>query len=313
MATTLGQMREQLTKLPCGAGIDPILLNGYVNRRIELICQSRPWTRLHRDSDILTTIANYTTGTVSIAIGATSGTGSGTTFTPQMTGYRLRIANLIDWYTFTYVSATSFTIDAPYLGDTSTTPSDAVDATFTLWQPVIQLPANLAEIRSIQNPAIAWNMTEQSQDWLDDLDPSRLRYGFPKTYVPFEQTSGDVAQIELYPGPIIEQRLPFKWKTQPPVLVNSSDIFPSWISTMAIFHGVQADLYEAADDQNRSLVQEQKFDRAVMVMASEDARRMPSGEIKISEREQVPRKLRTMRSLGRAALKNWNGVEEEMP
>jgi hypothetical protein len=306
MSETLGEFQIRVGKTPIGAGVDAEVLRGYINDTIERICRSRPWTRLDKQST-LQTIAAYRAGTVSIAVGATAGTGSSTVFTSAMTGRLIRIVNLLEFYTFTYVSATSFTIDRPYEGAV-----DAVGATFIIWQPIVELPSDVAEIKSLRNPDLGIDMNERPREWLDRNAASRLLIDSPRLYVPAEDSANKLAQIELYPGPLDAMGLPMEYRAKPPRFASTDDTdveFPDWISIPAVYAGVMAALYDDDGNNAQSIAWEQKFGARVMEMAGEDARKMPVSETRIADRYARHRVMRTMRSRGMATFRNWNGWE----
>ena len=75
------------------------------------------WNFLNKNQ-VVATIAEYTTGTVSATNGSTTITGSGTTFTSSMVGYRIWIEGSSKSYKISaYSSATSITIDSSYEED----------------------------------------------------------------------------------------------------------------------------------------------------------------------------------------------------
>ncbi|KKK75473.1 hypothetical protein LCGC14_2873360, partial [marine sediment metagenome] len=67
------------------------------------------WRPLMKSSQI-SCAARYNTGTVAVNAAATAITGTGTTWTSAMTGFKMRIGSNSNIYTFTYVSATTGTI-----------------------------------------------------------------------------------------------------------------------------------------------------------------------------------------------------------
>jgi len=300
MPETLGQLRQRLGSTPAGAGIRTDLLTDLINARIEDICHSRPWTRLNKTEGFLLLQAPYDTGTISINLGDTAGTGTGTVFTDMMTGWHFRPGNEIDWYYFTFVDATDFTIDRPFTG-----PSDFVNESFYLWQPVYELPSDVNELLSLQNPLLGGDLEERSYDWLESYAPSRLAYGPPAWWAPFQDSADGNAQIELYPGPDASYGLPMRYTAKPIRLVNSSDKFPNWFNSNCVYAGVLADLYRMADDQNRATAQEKQYLTLLGWMAQEDARRTPVSETHMADRYEQHRVERTLRRRGRAALRNW--------
>ncbi|MGH8743849.1 MAG: hypothetical protein ACREUY_06170, partial [Burkholderiales bacterium] len=113
MSKTLGEMRFHLSKTPAGAGIDATILTNYINSRLREILNRNDWLRLIVTGTIQS-VAAYDAGTLAVLEGAASLTGSGTTWTSAMTGRKMRISSRNEYYSFTYVSATSATLERVY-------------------------------------------------------------------------------------------------------------------------------------------------------------------------------------------------------
>jgi hypothetical protein len=299
MPKTLGEMRAHLGKLPCGAGVDRLLLTNYINQSIDKICRSRPWTPLQKNF-VIETNNQQNTGTVSATIGSTACTSAGTTLSAANNGWRIRIGNLTPYYIFTWVDATDFTIDTPFLAY-----SNEVLATYTCWQPVFSMPSDLAEISGIQNPNRNYQLEKWDRDRLDREAASRYLYGPPLAYVPNQDDGSGNRTIELYPGPIFQVRLFGTYRAQSPVLKASSDTLPDWFLEDAVLQLTQAKLYEQADDQARAGAMEQAAWRSVGWMAREDAARTPPQRLMQANRYTVHRMWRTVRNMGEGALRNW--------
>ncbi len=305
MSQTLGEFQYRLSKTPIGAGVDAELLLGLINDRLEQITRSRPWTRLEKQAT-LQTVAEYTTGTVTIDVGDTDGTGTDTVFTEAMDGRLIRLGNLIQFYTFIFVTATTFEISRPYEGTT-----DLEDSAFTIWQPVYELPADLAEISSLRNPTWGFDLEEASREWLDRSAATRFEIGPPRRWVPAEDSATGRTQIELHPGPDEAIGLPMRYTAKAPYFSagETSDQFPDWISVPCVYAGVLADLYRLQDEQQRAQSEEKRFEALLSDMAGEDARKTPVAEMNMADRYTQHRQARTLRSRGRAALRNWSGTE----
>lgn len=282
MAETLGQFCMRVGKHPAGSAVDPDLLRSMVNDRIEQICRSMPWTRLKQQS-ILQTVAEYTTGTIDIAVGATSGTGTLTVFTAAMTGRFIRIANLLPPYTFTYVSPTSFTIDRAFEG-----PNSLTGAGFKIYRSIFELPSTLESIVSLRNLTFGYDLNEETREWLDRNAAARYAYGEPVVYVPAEDSANGLQQIELYPAPIVSRGYGMDWRLQPPLFdlenLNTEDTFPDWFSMPAMFAGVISDLYRTQGQAALAQLEEQRFQQLLIQMVSEDARRMPPQTMRPADR-----------------------------
>ncbi len=86
----------------------------------------------------ITTIAPYTTGTVTATNGSKTITGSGTTFTAAMVGRKIRMESENAYYRISaFVSVTEVTLEVPYQGTT------AASKTFSIYKDEYRLPADL--------------------------------------------------------------------------------------------------------------------------------------------------------------------------
>lgn len=297
---TLGTIRQQLAKLAEGANVDKEVLTGFVNGRIEELCRAQEWTQLEHEDGFVQTLPNYTTGTVSIAVGATSGTGTGTAFTLAMNGYRFRIGNTVEYYLFTFVGAGAFTIDRPFEGT-----QDAVDQGFTLWKAIYELPSNLSAIMSLRSMQLSRILERKEPLYLETFHPSRPLYGPAELWSPSGKSAAGNQQIEIYPGPDTGEGLPMRWKEKPPILSASSDALPDWISSTCIKAGVRSDLYRVADDQNRAAAENAEFRRLLAINMQEDTRRMPPAGTHIADRYVQHRVKRVTRGRGDWTTRNW--------
>jgi hypothetical protein len=302
MAETLGQFSMRVGKHPAGASADPDLLRSLINDRIEQVCRAGTWTRLKQQS-ILQLAAEYTTGTVDIAVNATAGTGTLTVFTALMTGRFIRLANLLPPYTFTYVSPTSFTIDRPFEG-----PDSLTGAGFKIYQSIFELPATLESIASLRNLTFGYDMNEETREWLDRNAAARYAYGQPVVYVPAEDSATGLQQIELYPAPVVAQGLGMDWRLMPPLFdlenLNTDAAFPDWFSMPAMFAGVIADLYRLQGQGAMAQMEEQRFQQLFAQMTGEDARRMPPQTMRQADRYIQHRVRRANRGLDWDII-NW--------
>jgi len=89
------------------------LVNDVYTRTLPMI---EDWIPLI-SSAAITTVAEYTTGTVAVTVGSNTVTGTGATFTTAMTatdGYSMKIAGNDNVYTFTYASASTGTISPAF-------------------------------------------------------------------------------------------------------------------------------------------------------------------------------------------------------
>ncbi len=304
MSETLGSLQYRISKTPLGAGIDSEVLLGYVNDRIEEICRLTEWQRLKKASTIQT-VDEYVTGTIDLAVGASAGTGTGTTFTAAMTGRRIRPANLLEYYIFTRVSNTSFTIDRPFEND-----DDLDDAAFTIFQPIYALPSDLREVTSLRNPTLGIELQEVDRNYINRNAASRINIESPRLYAPYPDSSDGLPQIELYPAPSEAVGLPLEYIAQAPFFTidDTDELIPDWISIPCLRAGVEAELCKLHHDYQGKQVAEMDFMRLLGGVTGENARSKPATETNMANRYTEHRAQRTMRHRGRGALRNWRSA-----
>jgi len=131
------------------------------------------WTPLVTEA-FLTTSAYYSTGTVACTAGATSLTGSGTTWTATMTnnnGWKIKFAGLDNVYAFTYVSATSATISPALEGSTNIS-----GQTYVLFKDEYALPSNFD--RLLKNGSIYVQQGGRTYNTIGELPRDQFREQF---------------------------------------------------------------------------------------------------------------------------------------
>jgi hypothetical protein len=257
---TLGQLRFHITKN--APGIDPDLLDGWIQNRYTQILDAIPWRRADVEA-VLQTVAPFEISTVIVENGSTTVTlneidgmdpgampgdmggdesawdgGAVGMFTPVMTGRRIRIAARDEYYTFTFVSASEGTIDRPYEGD------DDTASAYSIFQNIYQLPANARELRGMrvisQSPG---KIDMLSRAELDASAPHRIATGVPRIGAQYmdSATVPPVIQIELYPIPDDIYSIPYNYIVDQDALAGSSATLLPWARPSCIEAGVMAD------------------------------------------------------------------------
>jgi hypothetical protein len=121
------------------------------------------------DESFFTTIAPYTTGTVSATNGSKTITGSGTTFTVDMVGRKIRIDNQSAYYRIAaFVSTTEITLEAPYSGSTVSA------KTYSVYKDEYRLSADVDTykvLRQIEDNRALGSLDSTSFDFINP-DPS---------------------------------------------------------------------------------------------------------------------------------------------
>lgn len=110
MAVTFGDMKGDLSLMPCGVAVAIEIVANKINNRMAQVLAAHPWTRLRID-DRITAVAKYVTGTIAIDNGATDFVLTGGALTADMQDRRIRIAGRNEIYTLTFTDATHGSID----------------------------------------------------------------------------------------------------------------------------------------------------------------------------------------------------------
>jgi hypothetical protein len=272
---TWGEIRAELAALIPGRGND--LLSAWMRRSYREILDQRDWMGLHADR-ILQTVAPHNAGSISLTSGSTAVTGVGTAFTSAMTGRKIRATGGREWYTFTYVSPTSGTLDRPYEGTSGT------NLGYTIYQDTYTVApeVKLVETMGGQGP--------QTLEFLRRLD---FLTGEPQLWAPGNDTDESnppvLHTVELWPAPQSAFGIPYRYLTAVYEFdgMNTSDSPLPWVSPDAIIAGV---LYRAGA-QDRT-----DFDRFLSLMERVENQRTPSQHMRMSPvfRPQ-PRRMRSWR------------------
>jgi len=199
------------------------------------------WHELYQDWEKVTPSA-YSTGTVAVTNGSTTVTGSGTTWTSAMTGRQIVIddGGGQPYYTFTYVGATSGTLDRAYQGATDTS------STYTIAEYYVEMPADCTALDDIRDIAQNWRLRRQfhQQNYIDLIDAERSHTGNPVLYVaaPPRVASGvSYPRYEFWPKITPGTHLVGRYVKDSELTSNSS--YPiTMIKPEAIIYGALVDL-----------------------------------------------------------------------
>lgn len=276
---TYGQLRLVLTK--SAPGVDPDLLDAWIDGRYAEILDRLQWERLKIES-VLETVAPYQTGTVAVTEGSTGVTGTATVWTAGMTGRGFRVTGRNEYYEFTRTGDTTGTLDRPYEGST-----DAA-AGYAIFQSVYPLPADcriLEDVRSLDPPG---GLGRFSRSQLDASFPNRPATGNPAIWAPYMDDTSDPPrmQVELYPIPDAAKGLPITYVADQAALsagTTSATLLP-WLRPAALVAGVWANILAHREDYVGAQFSEARFDKLVAGMALADARRKGPVRIKMADR-----------------------------
>lgn len=250
---TYGEVRGLLAKMTPGLDLD--LLDGWLSDRYYQILDRLPWRRV-RQQTVIQTVAVYETGTVALTNGVNTVTGTGTTFTSAMTGRMFRVVGDNQYYEFTYVSATSGTLDRTYEGTTATA------ASYKITQNVFQMPTTcriVEEARLLDPPR---DLIKKSTAEMNALSPHRGTYGDPFFWAPFMDDASDppVGQIEFYPIPEEVRAIPIFFIAEQTIPTTTAANILPWMRPGALKAGVQADIARHLKDYAGATIHEQRFE-----------------------------------------------------
>lgn len=224
---TFGQIRFDLSKLYPGADhdvLDSLIIEGY-----QTILDRLEWQRIEYTVDVAVP-DEYNTGTVAVTNGSATITGTGTTWTSDMTGRMIRFAGQTLWYMFTYVSATSGTLSRAYEGDTAT------GTAYQINKNVVQISSNCRSINHI----MGLQRTDKTM-----LPKDRNVYGPPTHWAPYMDSATDPpnVQIELFPIPEEAVGLIVEYSAElAPSSIDTSVSLLPWVRPAAVKAYVQAEL-----------------------------------------------------------------------
>lgn len=308
---TLGQFQGRVTQTPIGSGTNQDILIGLINDAIEEICRSTEWSRLEKQS-VLQTVAPYQTGTVNVTVGSTLVTVTGGTFTSDMTGRFFRVLSELEYYGFTFASASTGNLDRAYEAA-----DDAADAQFVIYKSVYELPSDVQSIRSLAVLNPGYDLDEITREELDRMAASRqVQTGFqtPEAYAPAEDSANGLAQIELWPPPSEAIGMPMRYYAKPPLfetepqLIDTSATFPDWISIPCVYASVMADLHRLQKEFAEASQWEQLFQMRLKVMQQEDARKRPPTVLREADRY-TEHRFKRATGRYRNVYRNWQGME----
>ena len=228
---TYGSLKFRLTKM--FPGLDADVLEGFCNDRYAEILGELPWSRLTVQSRLLTT-APYSTGTAAVVGGSAAVTGLGTAWAIEMSGRAFRVTGRSEFYEFTWLTATTGTLDRPYEGP------DSPLAGYSLFQNVYPLPADCRLLNDDAFSDIYGPMVRSTHGELNESDPWRLQTGTPRAWASYMDDSSTPPrmQVEIWPVPDLAVGIPFTYVGDAAPLTDTSTILQVWMQPTALVEGI---------------------------------------------------------------------------
>lgn len=276
---TFGEAQFQCQKRH--PGVDADILQNFINERYRRIARRIPWQSM-KIQDVIATVAEYTTGTVSVALGSDAIVGTGTIWTSAMSGRSIRFGNDDAYYEFTYESSGVGSLDRDYEGTSDT------DVTYSIWKNVFALASDCRDLLSIRSMSGGRDLDQVSMEELDEMDPKRTLTGNPIRYALHmdDRSTPRNQQVEVHPIPTEVTALPY-WYIQDPTLfdvADTSSYFHPWLNPDVLYSGVAADVLLREKDYAGATLCEQKFSIGMNEMLANECARMPGVQIQMAER-----------------------------
>lgn len=166
---------------------------------LERVSWVRHWSFL-RDTYPVNTKLPYSTGTVSVNIGSTAVTGSGTTFPSDIVGAFIEFSGQRQQYEITERGGdTSLTIRSAYGNADATNLSGA---TYKIMYPAMDLPANFRVARALVDVQRNDELPEVQSDDMERLHAYDSGVSSPQCWaVRAKRSDPNISQLWLYPAP----------------------------------------------------------------------------------------------------------------
>ncbi len=281
---TYGALRLQITQENPGIALEK--LDGWIQDRYTEILDRVEWKRTQAES-VIVAPASYQVGTVAAVEGSADIVGTGTTWTADMTGRMIRLDNQSEFYQFTYVSATTATLDRGWEHPASPTAAYRIDQSVFLLPDDCRIVKDCRGLHDWERP-----MERVTPGELNRRAGQRTTYGTPQMYAPTFDNFSDppIMQIELYPIPESPNTDAADLSYVVTYDFDSSDIAPTqtsssllpWVRPSALKAGAKASMLLDAKDWNGATKMQQEMDRLVQIMARVNASQIGPEAIRLS-------------------------------
>jgi hypothetical protein len=215
--------------------LDPSQAAVNINSAVRKLYDRRLWYGLMVKGQIVTP-GFYSVGQVNLTLGSASVVGIGTSFNASMVGQALRVGYTNPIYNIIAVpNATTLILELPW-GAPSFGPTG-----YYITQYYYSIP-NVKYIYSAKNLQLQYRLwTNVAQNFLENVDPSRLRVMYPWVIATMPPDPNGNYQVELWPASLNQQAIPYLAYVQPPNLVNDSDSLPAYIRCDVVVAHATAD------------------------------------------------------------------------
>lgn len=186
-----------------------------LNDILQEVCQAHNFSWLYGESSFIT-VAPYKTGTVTVAEGSTTVTGSGTTFTSGMVGRKLRCEDAT-YIISAYVSATEVTLSTDYAG------AGGSGVAYKIYQNEYSLASDVEDVLSMRQENNPYRLQKKGLSFLDKYYPQRNSFGYPSVYAIEGYDSSGYMNVEVYPVPNQARNIYYRYKKRVTEMSADSD------------------------------------------------------------------------------------------
>jgi len=217
-------------------GMSPSMVQNFINNAVREYYDRRLWYGLMVKGQIVSP-GYYSTGTVTLTTGSASVVGNNTNWTPSINGIpitqmQLRVGFTAPIYNIIGLDQVKqiLTIEMPW-GNQSLNTSG-----YWITQYYYTFP-NIKYFYSVKNLQLMYRLwTNVPQNLLENWDPSRLQFMYPRIMASMPPDINGNYQVELWPAPNTQQTFPYLAYMQPPNLVNDNDNLPPYIRADVVKH-----------------------------------------------------------------------------
>jgi len=228
------------------------LVLNFVNNIARDYYDRRNWYGLLRKGQFISP-GYYSTGNVALTFGSPTVQGNGTNWTPALNGVSILQQQLRVGFTAPILniiglnqSAQTLTLELPW-GLPSTTTSG-----YWITQYYYSVP-NIKYIYSCKNLQLMYRIwTNVPQNLLENWDPSRLQFMYPRVLASMPPDVNGNTQFELWPAPNTQQSFPYLGYVYPDNLTQDTDNFPAFTRIDIIKTRVIAEVLRYRPKQNQA-------------------------------------------------------------
>lgn len=209
-------------------GMSSSLVFNFLNNSFDDYCDRRNWYGLLRRGQFVSP-GFYSTGSVALTYGSPTVQGSGTNWTPSLNGVSILLQQFRAGFTSPILniigfnqSAQQLTLELPW-----GLPSQSVSG-YYITQYYYSVP-NIKYIYSVKNLQMMYRMwTNIPQNLLENWDPSRLQFMYPRVLASMPPDVSGNTQFEMWPAPNTQQSFPYLAYVYPDNLSADADNFPAF-------------------------------------------------------------------------------------